>query len=226
MWIKICGIRDTATAAAVAGQRPDAIGLNFYRHTPRTVPVETAANIVRLLPAGVEPVGVFVNEPVRAIHEICAHCSLRTVQLHGDETPEDLRELAVLNEAYRIIRAWNLGPDGLELLGDYLARLETLGVRLAACLIDARIEGSYGGTGQTADWGLLDREYRCQQWPPMILAGGLTAGNVAEAIHTGRPWGVDVASGVESAPGEKNLALVEQFIKTARQAFDSTATKQ
>lgn len=221
MWVKICGIRQTATASAVAALAPDAIGLNFHARTPRYVSRETAAEIAAKLPPAVEPVALFVDESVELMSAICRECSVDTIQLHGDEPPELLRELARRGPRQRVIRAWNLGPEGLGPLGDYLDRLQTLNVRLHACLIDARVAGMRGGTGRTVDWNLLDREYDRRQWPPMILAGGLTPDNVAEAIHAVRPWGVDVASGVESSPGTKDLVLVERFIQAARAAFRS-----
>jgi phosphoribosylanthranilate isomerase len=219
MWIKICGIPNIKTAADVAKFSPDALGLNFYPHTPRTVSVAVAAEIARNLPREIELVGLFVNESAPTIYKICQQSSLQTIQLHGDESPADLRDLATRDDGLRIIRAWHLGPEGLQPLGDYLTRLNDLGVQPVACLIDARVAGKQGGTGSTVNWSVLAKDYRRDEWPPMILAGGLHPGNVAEAIQTVRPWGVDVASGVESTPGQKDIALVEQFINAAREAF-------
>jgi len=214
MWIKICGIRDRATADAVAELGANAIGLNFFHGSPRCVTREAAAEIVRGLPASVEPVGVFVNHSRSGIVEICRDVGLSTIQLHGDESPEFAAELA----QFRIIRAYRIGPEGLGSVAADIDRCASLGIRLAGCLIDARVTGTYGGTGQTAPWETLVRDWRCDQWPPLILAGGLTPDNVAEAIRTTRPWGVDVASGVESEPGSKDLARVAQFVWAARAA--------
>jgi phosphoribosylanthranilate isomerase len=218
MWIKICGIRDRAAATLVAAFAPDAVGLNFYAGTVRHVDTTTAAQISSSLPSLIEPVGLFVNENAETIHGVCSRCSLQTIQLHGNEPPETIRELADYDASYRIIRAWNLGPEGLGPLGDYLGRLRDLKVWPAACLIDARVDGKHGGTGRVVDWELLGREYDHSEWPPLILAGGLTPENVADAIPAVKPWGVDVASGVESAPGVKDFSLVEQFIQSAREA--------
>ncbi len=221
MWVKICGIQDRATATSIAALAPDAIGLNFYAGTVRHVDATTAAQVASSLPSEIEPVGLFVNDRAESMHDVCRTCSLRTIQLHGNEPPETIRELADRDPAYRIIRAWNLGPEGLGPLGDYLNRLRDLKVWPVACLIDARVEGKHGGTGRTVDWELLGREYDHGEWPPMILAGGLSPENVAAAIQTARPWGVDVSSGVESATGVKDFSLVEQFIQSAREAFQS-----
>ncbi|MBT4866833.1 MAG: phosphoribosylanthranilate isomerase [Planctomycetaceae bacterium] len=221
MWVKICGIRDRAAATLVAALAPDAIGLNFYAGTIRHVDATIAAQIASSLPSSIEPIGLFVNKKAETIHSVCSRCSLQTIQLHGDELPETIRELADYDASYRIIRAWNLGPEGLGPLGDYLSRLRELKVRPTACLIDARVEGKHGGTGRIVDWELLGREYDHSEWPPLILAGGLTPENVADAIQAVKPWGVDVASGVESAPGVKDFSLVEQFIQSAREASES-----
>jgi phosphoribosylanthranilate isomerase len=220
MWVKICGIRDKAAAKSIAALAPDAVGLNFYAGTVRHVDATTAAQISSSLPSLIEPVGLFVDENAETIHSICSACSMQTIQLHGNESPETIRELADFNASYRIIRVWNLGPEGLGPLGDYLSRLRDLKVWPAACLIDARVEGKHGGTGRIVDWELLGREYDHSEWPPLILAGGLTPENVADAIQAVKPWGVDVASGVESAPGVKDFSLVEQFIQSARGASE------
>lgn len=219
MWIKICGIRDAETALAVAALKPDALGLNFYAGTPRVVDVETATEIVRQLPAEVEPVGVFVNQPAEEIRNLCDRCGIRTVQLHGDEPPELVVELQQCNEAARVIRAWRLGSEGLEPLTTYLAECDRLGAEISACLIDARVAGLYGGSGQSPPWAVLSADYRREAWPPLILAGGLTPENVAGGIRTVCPWGVDVSSGVESRPGEKDLDRVRDFITAGREAF-------
>ncbi len=218
MWVKICGIRDVNTAGEVARLGPDAIGLNFYEATPRSVLIKTAREIVRTLPEGVEPVGLFVNHTVEQIQETCRHCQVRTLQLHGDEPPELLAELREDLAGAKLVRAFRVGEEGFADLGEYLESCRRLGVSLDACLVDARVEGAYGGTGTTVSWELLAREYQRDAWPRLILAGGLEPDNVAEAIHAVRPWGVDVASGVESAPGKKDLERVKRFIENARNA--------
>ena len=210
MWIKICGIRDVETAAAVAALGVQAIGLNFFARSPRVVEPDTAARIVADLPPDVEPVGVFVNHTVSEIENICRRTGLRTVQLHGDESPDIVAALAA---RFRIIRAFRVGDDGLKHVAEYLDRCRELGAMPVACLIDANVAGHYGGTGHTAPWDLLRRDWKTAEWPPLILAGGLRPDNLAEAIQSVQPWGVDVAGGVESAPGVKDIDKVCEFVR-------------
>ena len=236
MWIKICGIRDPATASAVAALNPDAIGLNFFARSARCLPVEAAAQIVNELPESVEPVGVFVDPEIDDFRRICAACGLRTVQLHGNESPERLRALTDALPHISIVRAFRLsesppaddgaaepgsGPPSDSHSADlgwverYCRRCEELGIPLVACLVEGYTLGEFGGTGHPAPWAML-RERWGENRPPLILAGGLTPDNVAAAIHAVRPWGVDVASGVESARGVKDIARVARFIERAR----------
>ena len=221
MWIKVCGIRTIDAAREVADLGSDAVGLNFYAPSPRFVDAAAAAEIVRSLPENVEPVGLFVNESAQTVHETCQRCDINTVQLHGDERPQLLADLQQLRPDIRIIRAYRMGDDGLGPLAEYLAKCEALGVKLGACLVDARVAGVYGGSGRPVCWETLAKEYQRDDWPPLVLAGGLNPDNVAEAIQAVRPWGVDVASGVESAPGVKDVPLVDRFSKNARAAFDA-----
>lgn len=214
MWIKICGIRDVASARAVAQLRPDAIGLNFFTGSPRAVDTQTAAAIVASLPLDIEPVGVFVNHTATEIRATCQYCRLRTVQLHGDEPPSFLAQLG----DHRIIRAFRVGVDGFQAVAAYLDECRNLSALPWACLVDARVEGTYGGTGQTAPWEVVAREYRRHDWPPLILAGGLKPENLAAAIGAVQPFGVDVAGGVESSPGVKEIDAVRRFVEAARSA--------
>jgi phosphoribosylanthranilate isomerase len=216
MWIKVCGIRDCDTALRLAEMGVDAVGLNFYSRSPRVVAIEQATEITNALPAEVECVGVFVNHPIRHIEAIAAKCRLDVLQLHGDEPPSYLAELHRRLPRVRLIRAWRMGRDRLESLNSYLNECQQWDCRLTACLVDAQATGVYGGSGKTVPWGRLARVYPYEKWPPLILAGGLNSTNVAEAISTTHPWGVDVASGVESSPGVKDLDLVRQFIANAR----------
>jgi phosphoribosylanthranilate isomerase len=211
MWIKICGICDVDTALRVAALGPDAIGLNFYDRSPRCVAPDVAAAIVRRLPAHVEPVGVFVNHTLSEVHALSAACGLHTVQLHGDEPPEFAAALC----GFSVIRARRVGAQGLQDVGADIERCRRLGVALRACLIDARVEGAYGGTGHTPPWDRLHAEWR-EDWPPLVLAGGLTPDNVCAAVSLVHPWGLDVATGVESSPAVKDLVRVGQFIRAAR----------
>lgn len=210
MWIKICGFIDVENALEIASLGIDAIGLNFYVRSPRSTNIETAKTIVERLPGNVEPVGLFVNESVKAVQEICSQTGLRTIQLHGDESVDVVHELS---REYEIIRAFRVDETGL---GEVSATLDSLverGVKLKGCLIDARVAGHYGGSGHTAPWELLRRDYQFEQWPPLILAGGITPQNAAEAVHAVGPFGIDTASGVECEPGIKDPEQVHQLVK-------------
>ena len=218
MWVKICGITDESTAEAVCGLAPDAIGLNFHPPSPRSVSPVVAARIAAVMPDGVLRVGVFVNRAASEIEDLAHECRLDQIQLHGDESPEQLAEVRRRLPSIPVIRAWRMAGDSLADLESHLTDCRALGIELAGCLIDSRVAGAYGGTGHTVAWDALVRAYRRDSWPPLILAGGLTPDNVADAIRATQPWGVDVASGVESAPGVKDIELVRRFIAKARAA--------
>lgn len=219
MWVKICGIRDVETAEHVLSLRPDAIGLNFFEKSPRCVNREIASKIaVAATEAGVEPVGLFVNHELNDVLETSEQCGLTTIQIHGDESPEFLAGLKENCADRKLLRAFRVDGRGCGEVDDYLAECRRQGVCLAGCLIDSRVEGEYGGTGHTAPWDLLADQYDAARWPRLIVAGGLHPGNVADAIRVTLPFGVDVASGVESERGVKDLGLVRRFIKAARGA--------
>jgi phosphoribosylanthranilate isomerase len=216
MCVKICGVRDHESARIVAEARPDAIGLNFYAKSARCVQPAVAKAIVAELPDDVAPVGVFVNHPADDVAAICRMAGIRLAQLHGDETPEMLATLAAAAPELRLIRAFRVGDGGLAGVTPYLQRCRELGVSLFACLLDARVPGRYGGTGELAPWDAIRADYRYDDWPPLILAGGLTPENVSAGIAAVRPWGVDTAGGVESAIGVKDRELVARFVRSAR----------
>jgi phosphoribosylanthranilate isomerase len=224
MWIKVCGIRDVETAVKVAEAGADAIGLNFYPESVRCVSRQTAQSIVRALPASVARVGVFVNAPVSEVVDIARETGLTAVQLHGDETAKIVAETRQMLPELQLIRAWRVGSEGLTPLVEHCVDCRQLGGVWDACLVDARVGGSYGGTGATAPWELLASEWSLHALPRLILAGGLTVENVSQAVSEVHPWGVDVASGVESSPGVKNLELVRKFIERAR-ASEGTACR-
>lgn len=213
MWVKICGLNDLSIAQQVADASPDAVGLNFYAQSKRVVTVETAREIVQSLPPSVTPIGLFVNHSVDEIRAICSECSIQTIQLHGDETPEFAAKL----QEFQIVRALRVSDqdDTLSAVGAELNRYTELGVRLFGCLVDAHVAGAYGGTGRLAPWEILRKSWR-RDWPKLILAGGLHPGNVQDACQQVRPWGVDVASGVESVPGTQDPIAVREFIQRAR----------
>ncbi len=212
MWVKVCGVTTVEDAVEIAKFNPDAIGLNFYAKSKRCVSVDMAKRIIRSLPTWIEPVGLFVNHSQLEIEKICSTCGIRTIQLHGDETPE----LITMLKRYRIIKAIRVGEEGLSDAFAELQALSDLNIQLFACLVDANVAGSYGGTGHQAPWELLKNEWETENLPKLILAGGLTPENVLDAIAIVQPAGVDVASGVEAAPGRQDIEKVQQFIKLAR----------
>lgn len=218
MWVKICGIRDEATAEQVCRLAPDAIGLNFYAKSPRCVSATTAARISAIAGASVQRIGVFVNHSPTEIEDLVHACELNAVQLHGDETADHVAAVVSRIPGVPIFRAWRMDGESLADLEQHLADITQRGITPVGCLIDARVSGAYGGTGHTVPWDALHRVYQHHFWPPLILAGGLTADNVIAATKAVKPWGIDVASGVESAPGQKDLELVRRFIENARKA--------
>jgi phosphoribosylanthranilate isomerase len=208
--VKICGLTrvDEAMACALAGA--DWIGLNFYPGSPRFVPEAEAALIIAALPRSVSAVGIFVDKPPALVADIAARLGLAIVQLHGDGPAEELRELDHL----QVIRAFRLEHAGSwGKVNGYLDQARALGRSPDAVLIDAYRAGQAGGTGATIADEILDG---IPPFPRLILAGGLTSRNVAAKVARVQPWMVDVASGVETAPGRKDLALVTAFITAAR----------
>ncbi len=211
--IKICGITSEADALAAAALGADALGLNFYPPSPRSVAPEVAGRIVRALPPFIEPVALFVNEPLERAFALARQLGpVRTVQWHGEQ-PE-----VCADPAFRFIPAFPVrDAEGLARVHRYLDLCRGRNSLPAALLIDGHVPGQYGGTGQTAPWKLL-ADFR--PGVPLILAGGLTPENVAEAVRLVRPYGVDVAGGVEAAPGRKDREKVRRFIESARTAAD------
>ena len=212
LWIKICGNTSLADTQLAAEAGADAVGFVFAP-SPRRVTVEQVAEIVPHLPPALEKIGVFVDASFAEIAATAGKAGLTGVQLHFDAPPAlpaQLRE--------------RFGP-GLRILGvvhfDAAAGERAAAVagdtNLDALLVDSRAAGAVGGTGLTYDWNAARRSiFDSTGQMKLVAAGGLTPENVAEAIATLRPWGVDVVSGVESAPGRKDAARVQAFIATVR----------
>jgi phosphoribosylanthranilate isomerase len=209
--VKICGITNPVDAEAAARCGADALGFNFYARSPRYVPEEKAAAIVRELPPFVEPVALFVNESFDNMLTFARRLErVLTIQCHGD--PIDPCPPGPM----RFIPAFAVkDADSLARIALFLERCRQEGRLPAAVLVDAHVSGEYGGTGQKAPWELLAA---FQPGVPLILAGGLTPDNVAEAIRVVGPYAVDVASGVEKSPGQKDLDKMRRFIDNARGA--------
>jgi phosphoribosylanthranilate isomerase len=205
--VKICGITSVADARAACDAGADVLGLNFYSKSPRAVSLAKAIEIRSDIPAHVQVFGVFVNADPVGIMEVFRAARLDAVQLHGDEPSAALAQLAGVAPVFKALR---VGPDfSAAALEKYP---EAFGF-----LFDAAEggPGQYGGTGRLADWGVAQQAARGHR---IILAGGLTAENVAAAILQVCPYGVDVASGVESAPGKKDHPQLREFIREARRA--------
>ncbi len=213
--IKICGITSVDDARSVARAGADAVGLNFYPKSPRQVTPEQARQIVDALPDRMVKVGLFVNAAAEHVLATFDQLGLDLIQLHGDEPPEFLAALG----GRPVMRAFRLGPEGLRPVTEYLDRCRGLACLPQLALADAHVKGKYGGTGEVADWSILREYHTGVEYPPLVLAGGLTPCNVAEAIRTVRPAAVDTSSGVESSPGKKVPADIAEFVCAAREAF-------
>jgi len=201
MRVKICGFTRETDVRAALDAGVDAIGLNLARG-PRRIGLEQAAALAALVPPFVQTVALFVDAAEEAILAAVAATRCTAVQLHGDEPPE---LAARLRRGFGVIKAFRIaGAADLERVRGYPAD---------AYLLDAAVAGAHGGTGTAWDHRLLAG---CNLGAPIILAGGLNPGNVAAAIAATRPWAVDTASGVESAPGIKDAGLMRAFVAAAR----------
>lgn len=210
--VKICGITRTEDALAAAAAGADAIGLNFYPGSKRCLDQQRASEIIAQIPTGVLPVGLFVNAEASEVVRLFDELRLGLIQIHGDEPPEYLAQLG----DRPTMRAFRMGPDGWPPIVAYLDHCRRLRCLPRMVLIDGFQPGQYGGTGQTADWALLaDWRWRLGDLP-LVLAGGLTAENVADAVRAVQPAAVDTASGVETAPGMKDPIKVSRFVREAR----------
>ena len=205
--VKICGITNAEDARVACEVGVDAIGLNFYPRSPRALSVEMAAELRPLIHSGVQVFGVFVNAEPGEVMKIFRDVRLDALQLHGDESPTTVAQLARIAPVFKALR---VGPDFSA------ATLESY-PDVSGFLFDTADAGpgQYGGTGRLADWGVAQQAARGHR---VILAGGLNADNVAAAILQVRPYGVDVASGVEASPGAKNHAQLRDFVREARRA--------
>lgn len=202
--VKICGITNEQDAQVAVEAGADALGFIMYRKSPRFVEAAIVKRIIDGLPPFVAAVGVFVNEEAATVRRSMDECGLTLAQLHGDESA-----------AY----CEGLGRPSMKALrfkdrGSFLALAEFQGrSNVRAFVLDAFSNQAYGGTGQTIDWALAAEAARASR---VLLAGGLTPENVGEAIRQVRPYGVDVSSGVEVRPGQKDHAKVQAFIHAAR----------
>jgi phosphoribosylanthranilate isomerase len=202
--VKICGITNLEDAIASVDFGADALGFVFYAKSPRHIAPAKAAEIVRHLPPFITTVGVFVDEKRERVEETMREAGLDSAQFHGHESPEDC---VISKRAIKAFRVKELGD--LEPMAHY---------KVSAFLLDTYSPGALGGTGQVFNWSIaLD----AKPMGRIILAGGLTPENVTEAVRMVRPYAVDVASGVESEPGIKDLEKLRLFIQRAKEAVPS-----
>jgi len=199
--IKICGITREQDLRAVANSGADAIGLVFYDKSPRHVSTQQVAELMRHVPPFVTVVGLFVNPTVDYVRQVLANVSLDVLQFHGEESPEFCQQFG--KPYLKAIRV-KAGVDLVECAARFAGA--------QGLLLDAFVEGTQGGTGESFDWALIPQNLSL----PVILSGGLHAGNVAVAVKQVRPYAVDVSSGVEASKGIKDAAKVVAFIKEVK----------
>jgi phosphoribosylanthranilate isomerase len=214
-WIKICGITNLEDARMAVDAGADALGFVFYEKSPRKVETETVHEIVTKLPEHVQKVGVFAEPDIERVRDVVSKTGLTVVQLHGKCAKRVWNDPRAAMECVGAVKLI-LAIPGNSLKGDVLIN-QPAHDKIFAVLLDAQSNGVPGGTGMTFDWeatrgmvqslGLL---------VPVIVAGGLTALNVAKAINLFQPFGVDVASGVEARPGKKDPDKVRAFIEAVR----------
>jgi phosphoribosylanthranilate isomerase len=201
--IKICGIKTANDALAAMDAGADLLGFNFYPKSPRYIDPGKCRDIMSVMRryGHITYVGVFVNASIADVRATIETCGLSLAQLHGDETSEMLRSLD--GKAFKAFRG----------VTDVEANKRMIANSAPAFLVDAAVKGAYGGTGVKADWSVA-AELATQY--PLLLAGGLTPENVAEAVQQVKPWGVDVASGVESIPGVKDVSKMKAFVQAIK----------
>jgi phosphoribosylanthranilate isomerase len=219
--IKICGITTVDDARTAIDAGADAIGLNYHSGSKRCVGFLDAKEIVGEVGSKALKVGVFVNQTASDLNIIAGDIGLDAVQLHGDQPPSYLLDI---ERHFPVLRVYRVGSTGFIKIKADLVLCEKFGRSPDAVLLDALAAGEYGGTGQKLDWSTIaDRaELLSFDRPhplPLILAGGLTPENVREAIRLVKPYGVDVASGVESSLGRKDPEKVKAFVDEARRGF-------
>lgn len=204
--VKVCGITnlEDALVAVIAGA--DALGFNFWPSSKRYIEPARAAAIVAQLPPLVTPVGVFVDEEADRVRRLAERAGLRAVQLHGEESPETAAMLA--SSGWTVFKALRVGRN-------FRPRQLQRYPQVAAFLLDAEVKGQRGGTGCSFDWR---RARAASRYGRVLLAGGLTVENVSEAIQQAQPYGVDVCTGVEKKPGEKDHPRLRAFIRLAKRS--------
>ncbi|HUA16228.1 MAG TPA: phosphoribosylanthranilate isomerase [Verrucomicrobiae bacterium] len=213
-WVKICGMTNLEDALVAVEAGADAVGFVFYEKSPRCVTVETAREIARRLPERIDRIGVFVNEVPEHISEITDEAGLTAVQFHGDEW-KNPGEYSVNRDAF-------FGLPMLEMVRDPSTAIHSLRnvesfPNLAGFLLDSGTAEKRGGTGKAFPWGDALSFSSLKTLRRIVIAGGLTPDNVGRAVGYLKPWGVDVASGVEARPGKKDPEKVRAFVQAVRE---------
>ena len=204
--VKICGITNTGDALAAVELGAWAIGTNFYPESPRRCDIETAAEIATAVRRRVEVAGIFVNAPIAEVLETVENVPLTMIQLHGDEGPSYCDEVR---------RRTGLAVIKVGRARDASAVRALSAYRTDYHLLDTHVPGAWGGTGERFDWELAANH---PGRPPLLLSGGLTPENVADAIAVVQPFAVDVASGVEAEPGRKDPEKLRRFLDSVNRA--------
>jgi phosphoribosylanthranilate isomerase len=213
-WVKICGTTNLEDALVAVEAGADAVGFVFYENSPRSVTVERAREIVEKLPARVEKVGVFVNEPEDALLAVADGAGLTAVQMHGDHEDPRVADLIVKRRPeVKVLAAISMrhpNPAGWAMMWHPDS--------VQAFLLDSGTSSKHGGTGEVFDWAAaLPALEDIRRLAKVVAAGGLTSANVGTAIEILKPWGVDVASGVEARPGKKDPEKVRAFVRAVRE---------
>jgi phosphoribosylanthranilate isomerase len=215
-WIKICGTTSLHDAELSVASGADALGF-IFAPSPRRIDPALAAEIVAALPVEVEKIGVFVNESPARVAEIVTQVGLTGVQLHGDETAEQLGEFRQALGGRKIIKTLQV-RELLSAGKDGAAEVSRSSAHIDAVLLDSGSAARPGGTGVRFEWEkAAPLAAAIQSVVPVIIAGGLNAANVGAALHLFHPWGIDVVSGVEREPGKKDEAKLPEFISAVRQ---------
>jgi len=215
-WIKICGITTLEDAQAAVDAGADALGFVFYEKSPRKVDADTVREIISKLPAEIEKVGIFVDQPASAANTIVEQAGLTCVQIYGYDDAINRGDFAITPSTTpgKVI----LALSGKSLENGFLITKD-FAEKVFAVLVDSGRAGAPGGTGVRFDWEKTKGMIRgLGSHVPVIVAGGLNPANVSEAMRTLHPWGVDVSSGVESRPGKKDLTKIRAFIDAVRDA--------
>ncbi|HEX2972875.1 MAG TPA: phosphoribosylanthranilate isomerase [Tepidisphaeraceae bacterium] len=219
--VKICGVSRVGDARLVSEAGADAVGMIFHPPSRRNISIERGQEIVRALGPFVTPVGVFVDAATQTIADVAKALGLRVVQLHGNESAEQVIELGKLG--LRVIKALRVDASLERELERWRQEMPQVGASLAGIVLETGNIAQAGGAGVPNDFHAIHRHQQMGHFtglPPMIVAGGLSPETVQEVVRTLRPWGVDVSSGVESSPGVKSPEKIEAFVRAARKGAE------